>query len=167
MTALFQDIKSILNTPKQKEPIPGIHFAESLYADDTMIFGTHTHTINKLLQAIQEESAKHNMALNLDKCVNLAVNRTQSSIKFLDGSAVSRKHQAEYLGATLSDSVENHREVLKRVGQASATASQLQLFWNKARTSIKWKLQVANSVLYSKLLYGLETVQLTQSEQTG
>ena len=28
MTALFQDIKSILNTPKQKEPIPGIHFAE-------------------------------------------------------------------------------------------------------------------------------------------
>ena len=87
MTALFQDIKSILNTPKQKDPIPGIHFAEILYADDTMIFGTHTHTINKLLQAIQEESAKYNMALNLDPCVNLTVNRTQSSTKFLDASA--------------------------------------------------------------------------------
>ena len=75
--------------------------------------------------------------------------------------AVSRKHQVEYLGAKVRDSVDNHREVLKRMGQASATASQLQLCWNKARTAIKWKRQVANS----KLLYGLETVQLTQSEQ--
>ena len=50
------------------------------------------------------------------------------------------------------NSVDNHREVLKRIGQASATASQLQLFWNKARTS-------------TKLLYGLETVQHTQSGQ--
>ena len=88
-----------------------------------MILGTHRHTINELLQAIQEESAKYNMALNLDKCVNLTVNRIQSSIKFLDGSAVSRKHQAKYLAATLSDSVDNHREVLKRIRQAAATAS--------------------------------------------
>ena len=33
-------------------------FAEICYADDTMIFGTRTHTINKLLKTIQEESAK-------------------------------------------------------------------------------------------------------------
>ena len=77
------------------------------------------------------------MALNLDKCVNLTVNRAQSSIKFLGGSAVSRKHQAEYLGATLSDSVDNHREVLERIGQASATANQLQgAYLHQMETSI-------------------------------
>ena len=45
MTAIFHDIKSVLNTPKQKEPIPGLPYAEILYADDTLIFGTHTHSI--------------------------------------------------------------------------------------------------------------------------
>ena len=43
MSAVFQDIHAKLNTPKQIEPIKGIRFAEILYADDTLLFGTHTH----------------------------------------------------------------------------------------------------------------------------
>ena len=46
MSAMFSDIKSKLNTPKQLEPISGMKFAEILYADDTFLFGTHIHTIN-------------------------------------------------------------------------------------------------------------------------
>ena len=107
----------------------------------------------------QEGSAKYNMALNLDKCVNLTVNRTPSSIKFPDGSAVNIKRNIWALHwVTASITAGKCSNDLTRTGQASATASQLQLFWNKARTSIKWKL-------YSKLLYGLEVVQLSQSEQ--
>ena len=165
MTTIFTDIKSRLNTPKQLQPINGIHYAEVLYADDTLLFGTHTHTINKLLHQIQVESGKYNMKLNLDKCINLTINRAQSSIKFMDGNLVPRKSQAVYLGASLTDSVDNHKEVIKRIGEATAIAKKLNLFWTKARTSIKWKLQVLNSIVFSKLLYGLETIQLIQSEQ--
>ena len=53
MTAIFHDIKSVLNTT-QKEHIPGLHYAEILYADDILISGTHTHSINKLLHQIQK-----------------------------------------------------------------------------------------------------------------
>ena len=42
MTALFKDVGKRLNTPKQNEPICGIKFAVILYADDTLLFGTHT-----------------------------------------------------------------------------------------------------------------------------
>ena len=38
------------------------------------------------------------------------------------------------------------------------------LFWNKANTSIKWKIQVFNSIVRSKLLYSLECIQLIASE---
>ena len=68
MTAVFQDIKAVLCTPKQRQPIPGISYAEVLYADDTLLFGTHTHTINKLLRQIQLESARYIMKLNFEKC---------------------------------------------------------------------------------------------------
>ena len=71
MTAIFQDIKTELNTPKQLQPIHGINYAEVLYADDTLLFGTHTQTINKLLRQVQVESAKYNLALNFEKCINL------------------------------------------------------------------------------------------------
>ena len=37
-------------------------------------------------------------------------------------------------------------------------------FWDKAHTSIELKLRVFNSIVISKLMYGLETIQLTQTE---
>ena len=57
MGALFADLKQELNTPRQQQPINGIHFAEILYTDDTLIFGANTHCINVLLHAIERHSA--------------------------------------------------------------------------------------------------------------
>ena len=46
MTAIFQDIKQMLKTPRQLAPIPGINYAEVLYADDTLIFW-HTYPVHQ------------------------------------------------------------------------------------------------------------------------
>ena len=97
MAAMFSDIKTRLNTPKQREPMEGIQYSE-VYADDTLIFGNYTRNINLLLKEIQTESRSYNMELNLDRCINLTLNRKQSSIKFADGSIVPCKHTATYLG---------------------------------------------------------------------
>ena len=164
MSALFSDIKTKLNTPKKKEPIRGIRFAEVLYADDTLIFGTHTHTINKLLHEIQRESDYYNLTLNYDKCINLTLHQRQSSIKFLDGTFVPRKREATYLGTLLSDSLNSHREVSNRLAAALATCNRMKLFWDKANTTTRWKLRVFDSILCSKVLYGLECIQLTQPD---
>ena len=75
MSALFVDVKAQLSTPKQQEPIRGIRFADILYADDTLTFGTHTHSINKFLHAIQRESEYYNLQLNYDKCINLTLHQ--------------------------------------------------------------------------------------------
>ena len=50
MTVLMTDVRHRLNTPKQNEPIAGIKFADILYADDTLLLGTHTQNLNKLLK---------------------------------------------------------------------------------------------------------------------
>ena len=163
MAAMFSDIKARLNTPKQREPIEGIQYSEVLYADDTLIFGNYTCHINLLLKEIQTESRFFNMELNLDRCINLTLNRKQSSIKFADGSLVPRKHTTRYLGTLLTDNVDNEQEVMNRIA-AIRTCNRLKPFWTKAENSISWKIQVFHSILRSKLLYGLETIQLNQSE---
>ena len=81
MSSMFKHVKLNLNTPKQRELLPGIEFAEALHADDALIFGTHTHTINKPLHAIQAESRFYNMSLNYDKCINLTLNQGKSSVR--------------------------------------------------------------------------------------
>ena len=67
MGALFADLKQEPNTPRQQQPIHGIHFAVILYADDTLIFSANTHCIN-ILHAIERHSAYFGLKLNYDKC---------------------------------------------------------------------------------------------------
>ena len=164
MSALFVDIKAQLSTPKQQEPIRGIRFADILYADDTLTFGTHTHSINKFLHAIQRESEYYNLQLNFDKCINLTLHQYQSSIKYADGTLVPRKKEATYLGTLLSDSVDNHRKICNRLAAATATCHRLKQFWDKAHTSVRWKIRVFDSISKSKVLCGLGCIQLTQSD---
>jgi hypothetical protein len=42
------------------------------------------------------------------------------------------------------------------LAKAIKTCAQLKLFWDKAHTSIAWKLRDFNSIVISKLTYGLE-----------
>ena len=104
MTALFEDGRQRLDTPKQLQPIRGIKFAESLFADDTLILGTHTHSMNKYLEEIQIESAYYNRRRNLDKCIILTLNQKRNVFKYMDGTKVARNNQATYLGIILRDS---------------------------------------------------------------
>ena len=166
MTIMMFDIRTRLDTPKQREPIQGIKFSDILYADDTLLFGTYSRNISKLLAEIQKESAYYNMKLNLGKCINIAANRKQSTIRFLDETVVPRKSRATYLGAILTDDFNNTAEINNRISDCTNTVNKLKLFWNKANTEISWKLQVFNAIIRSKLLYGLETIQLTNAEKT-
>ena len=76
-----------------------------------------------------------------------------------------QKDQAKYLGATLTDTVENRQELSQRIGAVVKTERQLNPLWFQACTSKTWKISVFGSTLASKLLYGLESLQLTLNEQ--
>ena len=97
------------------------------------------------------------MNLNYEKCVNLTTNRKTSSIKFRDGSLVPRQRHATYLGTILTDTASNTAEL--SLAKAIKTSAQCKLCFDKAHTSIAWKLRAFNSIVISKLMYGLETIQ--------
>ena len=169
MGALFADIKMELCTPRQLQPLDGVYFSEILFADDTLIFGANTQCINKPLHAIERHSAYYGLKLNYGKCVNRTANQRVSSVRFSpDGPAagrlVPRQRSATYLGTLLTDTFDNKAEIANRLGDCIATCNRLKIFWKKASTSIKWKIQVFNAIIRSKLLYGLECIQLTNAE---
>ena len=40
----------------------------------------------------------------------------------------------------------------------------LDLFWRKAPVTLKWELRVLDAVIHSKVLYGMETFVISQSD---
>ena len=78
---------------------------------------------------------------------------------------VPREHKASYLGTLLTDTVSNKQEINSRIADVQVTSNRLGIFWDKADTTKEWKIRVYTSIIKSKLLYGLETIQLTTVEQ--
>ena len=107
-----------------------------------------------LLRAIEKHSAYYGRTLNYGKCVNL---QKQSSIRF--SPAVPRITLEPCCQTPLTIA-----EVSNRIGDCVATCNRLKLFWNKAKASVKWKIQIFNAIIRSKLLYGLECLQLSDAE---
>jgi hypothetical protein len=64
----------------------------------------------------------------------------------------------------LNDAADNSVELQNRLALAVKTCCQLKLFWDKANTGAHWKLRVFNAIVRSKLMYGLENLQLTHAE---
>ena len=75
-----------------------------------------------------------------------------------------RQQKSTYLGTLLTDSLSHKAELNNRIADVIQTANKLKLFWDKADTPTYWKLRDYESVIRSKLMYGLATIELTNAE---
>jgi hypothetical protein len=71
--------------------------------------------------------------------------------------------EAKYLGAIINDKIDPVQEIKRRISSVMPILKHLDIFWNKTNDSKNWKSLVYNSVIISKLLYGLESLQITNN----
>ena len=133
-----------------------------LYADDTLLVGDNSRVLNKYLSAIQKHSERYGMKLNLTKCVYICMNCT-AKIRFRDCTYMTSADEATYLGSTLTKKHLTRRELESRLSGALQTAYKLKVFFKKSNSNPAWKIQVYNAVIISKLVYGLESLELVDS----
>jgi len=99
--------------------------------------------------------------LNRGKCVNLNMN-TEATQRFSNGESIKNEKEAMYLGNELNYKADPHMEVTQKLQEVNRTLHRMQDYWKASEASTKWKILIHDAVLKSKLLYGLETTQLTQ-----
>ena len=68
-----------------------------------------------------------------------------------------------YLGGTIKELAIKSAERQSRLTKAVTTAVKLREFWKGCNAPMKWKLQVYNAIIVSQLIYGLNTIHLTDS----
>ena len=100
------------------------------------------------------------MKLNKGKC-ELITTHPNADIHFEDKTQIKKSTKATYLGCEIGIKLGSREELNRRFANTMVTMRKLDLFWRHSNCGTAIKLQVADAVLRSKLLYGIESSQLT------
>ena len=165
MSVMFYDIHADIDREICNSRLDRIRFSEILYADDTLLVTKDTAGTNKLLNKIETESAYYGLRLNQGKCCVLSMNG-HNRIRFLDGTAVPHADEITYLGGTLTSDVSVANEVSNRISAAMATWKKLDVLWKHAQCSTGNKLRIFDAIVKARLLYGLETLEITKPQMS-
>ena len=102
------------------------------------------------------------MKLNKGKCLTITM-RGHSHTHFEDGTFLCSVPDARYLGISLDENASNKPDLNSRITATLATITALKNLW-RSSAKPKWKLLVFNAIAGAKLLYGLESLQLTPAD---
>ena len=160
MSIMFDDIHAEKDFSEGQLDI--LAHTEVLYADDTVVITKDETTMSSLLEAIERHARNMGLAFNKTKCNALNFN-TSEQASFADGTPVPIAKEVVYLGSILSSTHNHRREVAKRKAAAMATWKRLDIFWKKANCPPKFKLIVLDAVIRSKLVYGLDCIQIPEA----
>ena len=162
MTCIDLDIKKEVSFNVTTNRIPGIDFDMVYYADDTIVFSKKAYALRELLKLVEITSAKYGLRLNKDKCVVINMNNDEN-IWFEHGDELAQVKEAMYLGNELNDKADIKTEILHRKQEVRNTRFKLSKYWKAKNANTKLQIIIYDAIIRSKLLYGLETIQLTQS----
>ena len=130
--------------------------------DDTIIFSTDNRALNELIRLTEMVSSKYGLKLNQDKCVVIHMNN-DGNVHSENGKPLPKKYEATYFGNEINREANIKHEVLSKMQEVRTILFKLAPYWKASNASQKWQLIVFDAVIRSKLLYGLETVHLTNA----
>jgi len=145
--------------------IPGLTFDMVYYADDTILFSTDNRALNELLALTESVSSKYGLRLNKDKCVVVQMNN-DGLVHFANNEPLPKRFETMYLGNEINKEANIRHEILNKIQEVRKIWFRLLPYWKATNANKKWQLLIFDAVIRSKLLYGLETIHLTQAMLT-
>ena len=116
--------------------------------------------MNKMLAAIEEVGKASGMGLNKAKCEIMRFGG-RARVTFKNKTPVREVNKAKYLGCTLTKDNDVTAEVRGRIRDAMITLKKMHIYWRHSNCNLKHKLMVVQATLFSKVLFGLESAELT------
>ena len=120
--------------------------------------------MNVLIKSIEHHAQYYGLNLNRNKCGVVKMN-ADNKIKFGNGQELQRTQSTIYLGTEINAAADPTLEVQRRMAEVCVTWKKLDTFWKHSNTPTKIKIQIYDAVIRSKLVYGLESLQLTKAWQ--
>ena len=141
--------------------MPGLTFSELLFADDTLIFATPGHSLEAFLWAVESVSSAYGLKLNQTKCARMSLKPLQETTT-MDLTAMPVNEKQEYLGAIMNAKAHPAMEIQKRIMASGYIWRKLKDFWRRGLVSKREKLLIYDTLISSRLCYGLCTLPLKE-----
>ena len=156
---MIADVKQELRGLGLRYRVEGARFDEVLFADDSICISENTRALNRMLKAIEEIGMRSGMKLNNGKCEAIVFGG-KAQVHWQDKTMVKVVERAKYLGCVMSRTNNSLVEVRGRIREAMTVLKKMHTFWRHSNCKIQFKLTVIQAILYSKILYGLESAEL-------
>lgn len=101
------------------------------------------------------------ISLNQSKCCYIPY-KCQGHFVFQNEDGMTSTDEANYLGTSITQTINPKHEIRKRISATMVVLKKFDIFWLKNQSSKRWKLFDYNAFITSKVLYGLETLELTE-----
>ena len=162
MSCIDFDIRARCSRWVSNGRIPGLEFDMVYHADDTILFSTDNKALNELLHLTEMSSSKYGFYLNKNKYVAIQMNN-DGSVHFDNQEPLPKRFETAYLGNEINREANIWHDILNKMQEVRKTWFRLLPYWKATSASLKWQLLIFDSVIKSKIIYGLETVHLTQA----
>ena len=162
MSCVDYEIRSKISRWVHNGRVPNLDFDLVYYADDTILFSTDNRALNELLKLTEAISCKYGLRLNKDKCVAIQMNN-EGLVHVENLEPLPKKFEATYLGNEINKEANIRHEILNKMQEVRQTWFKLLPYWKATNANVKWQLLIFDAVVRSKLLYGLETIHLTDA----
>ena len=85
------------------------------------------------------------------------------SVHFDNEEPLPKRFETTYLGNEINREANIWHKILNKMQEVRKTWFRLLPYWKATNASLKWQLLIFDAVIKSKIIYGLETVHLTQA----
>jgi hypothetical protein len=164
MTCLMHDAEQKVVAKHGGISEPGLVTRSLLYADDTLIVDADREVAQTFVDAIRDAGEEYGLKFNEAKLEVLAVNHDGEILKE-DGRPIKKKDSMNYLGGLLAADGRIASELARRIGSAEQSFKKLVRVWKRASIAKARKVEIYESCVVSRLLYGLGAAWLNKAER--
>ena len=158
MTLLIHDAMALLGKDAKEAYEIGT-LSDIEFADDTMLMGVNHIFLQEFTDAVEKVGREFGLELHWGKVQLVNVQGDQSILK-PDGTVLPKSTSMIYLGALIHEQGLAVLELSRRIGMCASYFKSLSQLWKHISISRARKIEIFNSLVSSKLLYGLSTMWL-------
>ncbi|RUS76894.1 hypothetical protein EGW08_015333 [Elysia chlorotica] len=147
--------------------ISGQNINNIRYADDTALVAETPEQLQALLDKVNEESEKCGLAMNAKKTKVMVISRKDITPKIninIGNTVLEQVSTFIYLGQLISDDNRADQDIKRRIGIAKTSFNSLLNTFTSNSISMKTKLQLLKTFVWSTLLYGSETWSISKAQ---
>ena len=122
------------------------------------MFSTDNRAINEL-HLTEVISGRYGLCFNKNKRAAIQMARSISTTR----NRSQKRFETTYLGNEINREANIWHEILNKMQEVRKTWFGLLPYWKATNANLKWQLLIFDAAIKSKVIYGLETVHLTQA----